>query len=77
MKHNEDYLNELLKEEDAAEFLGVSVRTLQGWRFKGGGPKFIKISHRAIRYRRKDLIEWIEGKVRTSTSDFGEVENGL
>ena len=77
MKHNEDYLNELLKEEDAAEFLGVSVRTLQGWRFKGGGPKFIKISHRAIRYRRKDLIEWIEGKVRTSTSDFGEGENGL
>ncbi len=77
MKHNEDYFNELLKEEDAADFLGVSVRTLQGWRFKGGGPKFIKISHRAIRYRRKDLIEWIDGKVRISTSDFGEVQNGL
>jgi len=43
MKHHEDYLNELLKEEDAANFLGVSVRTLQGWRFKGGGPKFIKM----------------------------------
>ena len=77
MQHNEDYFNELLREEDAAEFLGVSVRTLQGWRFKGGGPKFIKMSHRAIRYRRKDLIEWVEGKVRTSTSDFGEVQSGL
>jgi hypothetical protein len=77
MKHNEDYLNTLLKENDAAQFLEVSVRSLQGWRFKGGGPKFIKISHRAIRYRKKDLIEWIDGKVRISTSDFGEVENGL
>ena len=77
MQHNEDYLNTLLKENDAAEFLEVSARSLQGWRFKGGGPKFIKISHRSIRYRKKELIEWIDGKVRNSTSDFGEVENGL
>lgn len=66
-----DYLNELLKETDAAEFLKMSVRTLQGMRLRGGGPKFVSISHRAVRYRRKDMLEWIESKIRKSTSDMG------
>ncbi len=77
MTHNEDYLTTLLKEKDAAKFLEVSARSLQGWRFKGGGPKFVKISHRSIRYRKKELIEWAEGKIRSSTSDSGEVNNDL
>ncbi len=67
-----DYLNELLKETDAAQFLKMSVRTLQGYRLRGGGPKFVNISHRAVRYRRCDLLEWIESKLRTSTSDMGD-----
>lgn len=66
-----DYLNELLKEADAAEFLKMSVRTLQGMRLKGGGPSFVKISHRAVRYRRSDLLSWIDSKIRMSTSDMG------
>ena len=66
-----DFLNELLKEADAAHFLKMSARTLQGYRLRGGGPNFIRISHRAVRYRRKDLLQWVEDRVRTSTSDMG------
>lgn len=48
----------LLKEAQAAKFLAVSVRTLQAWRTDNSGPPFIRLG-RAIRYRLKALIEWL------------------
>ena len=48
----------LLREEDAAVFLGFTPRALQEWRHRGSGPPFVRISSRAIRYRRADLIAW-------------------
>jgi len=38
----------------AAEYLGVSVRTLEDWRAKEKGPKYVKIGHR-IRYELSEL----------------------
>ncbi len=61
----------LLTEKEAAKVLGFSVRTLQGWRCRGGGPQFVRISHSCIRYRREDLDGWIESRLRYSTSDDG------
>ena len=58
----------LLTEAEAAEFLQVSPRTLQGWRYNGGGPRFVRISRRIIRYRRQDLLDWIEKRTVASTS---------
>lgn len=57
-----DYLNE----RDAAAFLGVSRRTLYLSRFRGRlmgvpcPPPHLKVGQ-AIRYRRADLVAWIEG----------------
>tara|TARA_B100000427_G_scaffold195974_1_gene162881 strand:- start:37 stop:291 length:255 start_codon:yes stop_codon:yes gene_type:complete len=65
-----DYLDRLIGENEAAAFLCYSVRALQGWRVKGGGPQFIKVSARSIRYRRRDLIAWAEEKLCTNTSQF-------
>jgi predicted DNA-binding transcriptional regulator AlpA len=45
----------LLSQEEAAEFLGLSPSTLSSWRVEGRGPKFIRISGRAVRYRAGDL----------------------
>ena len=59
----------LLDEVGAGTFLGLSQRTMQNFRQKGGGPLFVKISSRCIRYRRRDLTEWVEARLRTSTSD--------
>jgi hypothetical protein len=64
-----DYMVRLLNEEQAAAFLGYSVRALQNWRFRGGGPKFIRVSQRSIRYRRKDLILWAEENMVSSTAE--------
>ena len=41
----------LLSEAQAAEFLGFSTRALQAWRYRGGGPVFVRVSSRAIENR--------------------------
>ena len=60
----------LIHEQEAAQLLCVSFRTLQAWRVRGGGPRFCKIG-RAVRYRRRDLMTWVEGRARSNTSDPG------
>lgn len=65
------YWNALIDEKTAAAFLGLTDRTLQGYRRKGGGATFIRISSRCIRYRRADLRKWAEARLRSSTSDTG------
>ncbi|WP_322867736.1 helix-turn-helix transcriptional regulator [Aquicoccus sp. G2-2] len=49
----------LMDEKEAASILCYSVRALQNWRHRGGGPKYIRVSARSIRYTHGDLIEWI------------------
>ncbi len=49
----------LLREEEAADLLSLSVRTLQSWRIRRVGPPFVQVG-RAVRYRRRDLISWID-----------------
>ncbi len=60
---------ELLRQEQAAQFLNVSVRTLEAWRHRGGGPRYVKL-HRCVRYRRADLLDWLDAHARTSTSQI-------
>jgi Helix-turn-helix domain len=52
-------LDSLLTESEASDFLKISVRTIQAWRLRVAGPPFVHVG-RAVRYRRRDLITWIE-----------------
>jgi Helix-turn-helix domain len=62
-------------ELQAALFLGVSVRTLQAWRVRGGGPPYVKIG-RTVRYQRRTLLKFqMENTVR-STSEADAREAG-
>ena len=63
-------LDALLKEQDAADLLDLSVRTLQSWRMRLAGPPFVQVG-RAIRYRRRDLIAWIDANTVGSFSREG------
>ncbi len=63
---------DLIDEKEAARAAGLSVRTLQNYRQVGGGPRYIKISARCIRYRRADLKAWADERLRASTSDAGQ-----
>jgi predicted DNA-binding transcriptional regulator AlpA len=72
VQHPEPHFEKiLLTEAEAAQAIGFSSRFLQERRFKGGGPPFVKVSARAVRYRPSDLEAWAEARVRTSTSDRG------
>jgi len=63
-----DDLDRLLDERRAAELLCYSPRALQNWRLRGGGPKFVKVSARSVRYRVRDLLDWIDARTVHSTS---------
>lgn len=62
-------LDALIGKEVAAVFLSIRPRTLDKWRVEGSGPKYVRISSRCIKYRRRDLIAWAEDRLRTSTSE--------
>ena len=61
----------LLTTKQAAQYLNLSPRALEGYRGKGGGPIAVKLSERAVRYRFSDLLAWVKGSLRSSTSDPG------
>jgi predicted DNA-binding transcriptional regulator AlpA len=68
VSENSEYLLQLIPETDAAKFVGYTIRALQNWRVRGGGPKYVKVSSRSIRYRRKDLIDWADSRVVASSN---------
>lgn len=51
-----------LTTEQAADFLGVSPRTMERWRLRRVGPSFVKLSARAIRYSSAALRHWRDGQ---------------
>jgi predicted DNA-binding transcriptional regulator AlpA len=53
-------------EKREAERLGFSVRTLQQWRVKGGGPPFLKLGS-SVRYDPARVDEWLNARVHTNT----------
>jgi excisionase family DNA binding protein len=57
-----------LTEAQAAEYLGLSVRTLQAWRVRGVGPPFARLG-RAVRYRRSALATYLDRSTVASTTE--------
>jgi predicted DNA-binding transcriptional regulator AlpA len=60
--------HELLTQDEAADFLRLSPRTLERYRVTGCGPIYVKLGGRVV-YRPSDLEEWIAARVRHSTSE--------
>lgn len=55
--------SDLLDESEVAATLNVAVQTLRNWRWRGEGPRFVKLGKRAVRYRRGDLDAFVEAGV--------------
>jgi len=60
-----------LRTPEAAHFVGLSRRTLEKHRIYGTGPRYSKIGGRVL-YRVVDLQTWVDGAVKSSTSDPGK-----
>ena len=54
----------LLTQQQLADELEVSLRTLERWRQQGTGPAFIRVG-RSPRYRRSDIDAWLERQRRS------------
>ena len=63
-----DSMERLFDEKPASDYLGLSVRTLQTWRLKGGGPVFCKLGSR-VKYRLSDLDDFIRARTMAHTSE--------
>ena len=57
---NVEIIDRLLRPAEAARLLGVSPRCLKDWRRDGRNLPFVRLTARAIRYRTKDVIRFIE-----------------
>lgn len=67
----------LINERQAAELIGLSVAWLRRKRWSGGGIPFVKIGDGfkgAVRYRLEDVNNFLESRIRYSTSDAGSFE---
>ena len=52
----------LLNEHDVARITGLSLATVRRWRLVGQGPRYIKASAAAVRYRPEDIATWLESR---------------
>ena len=55
-------------QQEAADFLKLSPRTLEKLRVAGDGPPYLKYTRRVV-YDRVDLIDWARSSRRGSTSE--------
>ena len=62
----------LIKQDEAASYLGLSEATLERDRWRGGDIPYVKVGPRAIRYDLEQLDEYIESKtVRKEVMNHG------
>jgi len=59
----------------AAAWLGLSPRTLDGYRVSGDGPAFHRFGNR-VRYRRADLDAWAARRRATTTAEADRLRTG-
>ncbi len=60
----------ILRPPEASKYLRLSVSTLAKARLRGDGPKFLRLSARAIGYLQSDLDAWLSAKRFGSTSEY-------
>ena len=59
-----------MKTKEVAAYLGLSPRTLERYRWSGGGPEFFRFGNR-VRYLRAHVVAWVAARRLRSTSDDG------
>lgn len=59
----------ILRQREAAQYIGLAESTLEKFRCIGGGPRFVRLGARAIGYDVADLAQWLEERKRSNTSE--------
>ena len=56
------------KSPEVAEYLGVPLRTLDMWAYRGVGPRYSKVG-RHRRYRWSDIEKWLDQQAAAGGPD--------
>ena len=64
----EDELTEYLTQDQVADLLHISKRTLERMRHEGSGPKYCKAGRRVL-FTRQAIDEWLEGRAFESAAE--------
>jgi hypothetical protein len=60
--------SEVVDVRGAARIVGLAVSTLDTLRSRGGGPEFLRVSKRAIRYKVDTLRPWRDSQSMSRTN---------
>lgn len=55
-------MQEMLTPSDVAKRLNVTTATLRQWRMQGGGPPYLDLADKTIRYPESELSRWVESR---------------
>ena len=58
-----------LSPKEAALFLSVSVKELERLRYAGGGPRYVKLGKRTVRYAIPELHAWMQSRTVSNTAE--------
>ena len=58
----------LMTTNEVAKFIGVAPYTIAKYRMKKMGPKYLRMGIKTIRYRKSDVIAWLERITRENWS---------
>ncbi len=61
-------LEQLYNEKETAKLLSLSVKTLQRYRYTGGGPTYIKLG-KSVRYKESDIHMYVSARTRNITTE--------
>jgi predicted DNA-binding transcriptional regulator AlpA len=62
--------DELLHTKETAKWLGVSTQWLEIGRSRGYGPTYTRVSARTVRYKRSDVLAWLETRKHQCTKEY-------
>lgn len=49
----------MMNTQEAAQYLTLSPRTLEAYRLRKKGPRYVRISRNTVRYKKEDLDKWL------------------
>ena len=61
-------LEQLYNEKETAKLLSLSVKTLQRYRYTGGGPIYVKLG-KSVRYKESDIAKYVSVRTRNITTE--------
>lgn len=64
-----------LSNKEAAERLGIAPATLVNYRWRGYGPKYLKIGNR-VQYNEADIDAWLDDQVEAPAKTGAAIKAG-